>query len=668
MDYSLFDTLLDAVLVIDEQRKILYCNEAVSTLSGIPLKRIKKTTLCYEIFEFEDVDLFCMPNGTWGKDHASPYRELHFKTPATDKTSRVLVTIQPDPHEKNRWILYLRDMTLEEALQKKYRSELGKKEEVIVDLKKAQAELEDYSKNLEKKVEQRTAELHDANQILNAMLNSLGQGFLVFRKDGMCIPIYSKACEVILETNPALKYIWEILKIPAAEIESFKIWVTTLFQEPIPFKDLAELGSVTFPHSKNKYITLEYYPMRSAAEHSIRNKAGKVEGVVLVSSDKSQEHKAQMDAEREKAYANMVTKLVKSKDQFLLFVKESRVLFQKAYQMLQTQPEHLQDGNVKNCNIDVEFILRFLHTLKGTSAYFSMEVLKNLAHEYEDEYSNLPDLSTVELKKQAPLLEKRIQELGKVFEGFLKENQNLIGTALQDGERRIEISEMDLKIFCKKLSQLPPPFQNLKTEYIEQFIQEPIQKYFEHFEDVAFQVASKLGKQIKPFIFSGGGLRVVGEYYSEVFNSLIHAFRNAVDHGIEMPEDRIDLGKDAAGLIEISFKKLVKGGSTLDSTKDSTNWIEILIKDDGGGIDPKIIREKLKGKIPAIESENDSTVIQHIFDSGFSTQETVNDISGRGIGMGAILHAAKALGGTAFVNSTVGKGSILSIVIPEIHA
>ena len=102
---------------------------------------------------------------------------------------------------------------------------------------KAMADLEDYAKNLEKKVESRTAELRSANHLLEAILNSLGQGFLIFDEKGNCLPIYSKICEKILETNPTKKKIWNVLKLSEQQAEEFKNWSKLVFEEVLPFED-----------------------------------------------------------------------------------------------------------------------------------------------------------------------------------------------------------------------------------------------------------------------------------------------------------------------------------------------------------------------------------------------------------------------------------------------
>src|SRR5690606_1061623 len=134
-------------------------------------------------------------------------------------SGKLQVTVQPfaDQQDK-RWIIIMHDVTLEETLHSKYQAELEQ-------VQQANAKLENYSKNLEHMVEERTAEVRTANRMLNAIMNSLGQGFLVFDAKGICSNIFTKACTEILECEPAQKPIWQVLKLKDAELNNFIMWI-----------------------------------------------------------------------------------------------------------------------------------------------------------------------------------------------------------------------------------------------------------------------------------------------------------------------------------------------------------------------------------------------------------------------------------------------------------
>ncbi|MNL22458.1 Chemotaxis protein CheA [compost metagenome] len=155
--------------------------------------------------------------------------------------------------------------------------------------------------------------------------------------------------------------------------------------------------------------------------------------------------------------------------------------------------------------------------------------------------------------------------------------------------------------------------------------------------------------------FENTGIPVLSEIYSSLFGSFVHAFRNAVDHGIETPNERVKNGKPEAGHIKVSFSLIKDHGH---------QNLRIVVKDDGAGVDPEKIRARLAQKNIDTSRESDSQVIQHLFDSQFSTKEQVTETSGRGVGMDAIKIAAEELDGHAWVESEKGKGTSLFVEVP----
>ena len=146
--------------------------------------------------------------------------------------------------------------------------------------------------------------------------------------------------------------------------------------------------------------------------------------------------------------------------------------------------------------------------------------------------------------------------------------------------------------------------------------------------------------------------------YKDFFSSLLHVFRNSIDHGTETREERVSKNKSDIANIEISFSK--KGNKIFNIT----------ISDDGKGIDPNLIKslaiknEKLK-KINFNEMK-DNEIISLIFESGFSSKEDVTTISGRGVGMDAVKNETEKLGGEISVRSKIDEGTTFYIKLPII--
>jgi len=152
---------------------------------------------------------------------------------------------------------------------------------------------------------------------------------------------------------------------------------------------------------------------------------------------------------------------------------------------------------------------------------------------------------------------------------------------------------------------------------------------------------------------SGGEIEIPRDLLRSLNDPLVHIIRNSLDHGFELPKEREDFGKPAAGQLEIRAER-------------SDERLSIIIQDDGSGIDPQIIREKAisKGLIQQQDQLEKSELIHLIFKAGFSTKEQVSDVSGRGVGMDVVKTAIESKGGRIMMDSEIGKGTVLEISLP----
>jgi len=156
---KIFDTLLEPTFLVNSEKKIVYCNEPAALLVDITVRKLVRSQLAIDaVFQFNE-PITALQNLAQLSD-ASSYQEVGFQI-ESGKTGKVQITLQPfgDLEGHTTWLVYFRDVTLEETLQKKYRAELEQKEDVINDLQKARDELKNYSENLEKMVADRTAEI-----------------------------------------------------------------------------------------------------------------------------------------------------------------------------------------------------------------------------------------------------------------------------------------------------------------------------------------------------------------------------------------------------------------------------------------------------------------------------------------------------------------------------
>jgi two-component system chemotaxis sensor kinase CheA len=167
-------------------------------------------------------------------------------------------------------------------------------------------------------------------------------------------------------------------------------------------------------------------------------------------------------------------------------------------------------------------------------------------------------------------------------------------------------------------------------------------------------VAAALGRQVD-FAIEGDQVECDKAIADALYEPLLHLVRNALDHGIEMPDRRLALGKPVQGKLRLRFSRF--GDKLLTE-----------LEDDGAGIDPARIRRiavERKLLTPAeAQGLSDEAAQALIFTAGFSTAEKVSDISGRGVGMDAVKASLAHLGGRVELQSLVGQGTLIRIVLP----
>jgi len=182
----------------------------------------------------------------------------------------------------------------------------------------------------------------------------------------------------------------------------------------------------------------------------------------------------------------------------------------------------------------------------------------------------------------------------------------------------------------------------------------PIEHLFNRFPRMVRDMAQSTNKEIE-FVMEGKETELDRKLIEEISDPLIHILRNAADHGIESPEERVQLGKPRSGTLRLK-------------AAHQDNQIMISVTDDGKGIDPNKV--KLSAIRKGIISEHEANQmteneLQHlIFRSGLSTAEQVTDLSGRGVGMDIVRAHIEKLNGMIDIQSTVGVGTCMTIRLP----
>jgi two-component system chemotaxis sensor kinase CheA len=182
----------------------------------------------------------------------------------------------------------------------------------------------------------------------------------------------------------------------------------------------------------------------------------------------------------------------------------------------------------------------------------------------------------------------------------------------------------------------------------------PVKTVFQRFPRLVRDLARSLGKEVR-LVIEGEGIELDKTILEQIGDPLVHVIRNAVDHGLELPEERRTKGKDASG--QLTLRALHEAGG-----------VAIEVTDDGQGLDADALKRKAveKGLLTpeAAAGMNEDAAFQLVFLPGLTTAEKVTDISGRGVGMDVVRSNVRNLHGTIEIRSKRGRGTTFLIKLP----
>ncbi len=234
----------------------------------------------------------------------------------------------------------------------------------------------------------------------------------------------------------------------------------------------------------------------------------------------------------------------------------------------------------------------------------------------------------------------RFQELTR----FMAESVNDVATLQRGLQRTLQSTEDELAAQARLTRELQDDL--LRTRMVE------FESLSERLYRTVRQAAKETGKQVRLEII-GSAIEIDRGVLERMVGPFEHLLRNSVAHGVEMPEQRRVAGKDATGLVTVNVTQ-------------AGNEVAIEFGDDGAGLDLARIRHRAqeRGLLAPGAPASDAELAQLIFQSGFSTAETVTELAGRGVGLDVVRAEVNAMGGRIETDATPGQGTRFRLLLP----
>lgn len=458
---------------------------------------------------------------------------------------------------------------------------------------------------------------------MEAILDHVPTGLLRCDAQGRIQSGYSQSCVRILEvaevedqasfTN---QVIWDVLGLKGRDAESFRLFYQQIFDIEWLAGDMLtnlptriQLGS--------KHLALD--------ASLIRTETGSIDSILFSIADIT----ALFEAELENAQHLALLRILRNRDRF-------RDLCQRLFDF------RICDAISDPQNGLIE-ARRILHTWKGEFASFGVKDIANQIHQFEENLQTIDDFR------------EHVATIQNGVNRFLARHMEILHLNPAELQKRmLSIDEESLKELQKGLLAAKDlqDVSAVTQAFLEATLQEEAGKTFAFLRDSALELAMRLNKKVH-VVIRGEDVRLPLQY-GDVLHGLLHLIRNALDHGLESSSERT--GKSPIGTLTIEAQ---------DKQEDLT----IIIRDDGRGIDLKLVKEVAlargfcsedKWKLLSAEQQ-----LEFVMLNGFSTRREVTTLSGRGIGLDVVASSLKKYGGSMHITSRPGWGTTITIRLPR---
>lgn len=489
---------------------------------------------------------------------------------------------------------------------------------------------------LELRVAERTAQLRQKTQDINAMLNNMNLGVCTVVPGNRLHPEYSAYMRTIFGTDDfagrdVIETLFAESTLGVDSRDQINAALETILGEDSMMFDFNSHLLVNEMHirgsdGKNKILKMDWSP--------IKNDDDIVDKVLLTAEDITHLRELERESSNQKEELAIISQIIRvSIGNFNDFISSARKLAEENRRLIQ-ETQGL-DPEV------IPILFRNMHTIKGNARTYEFKNITNAAHLAEEEYDQLR--KDVHAKWNSARMLRELDAVDAAITSYVEISEDVLG---RKGRASDLLTSRGVFVSIEEISSLKSIAAELvKNDSCDAVIQLqkttnslgliPLERLVSGSMDSISSLAKELHKPTPKVEIINGDIGFNHAIAQPLKSSLMHIVRNSLDHGIEYPEERVLAGKPERGLLRVSCERF-------------GDRVELHISDDGRGIALHKLYEKglTRGAFNADKPPTPEALAELVFQSGLSTATEITQISGRGVGMSAVRDFLKEQGAT----------------------
>jgi two-component system chemotaxis sensor kinase CheA len=449
--------------------------------------------------------------------------------------------------------------------------------------------------------------LDRANDDMRLVLDNVEQGFVTVGRGGARVGMASAVVSRWFGPPQGYETLPDWIAHHHPSIGAWlRLGIDDVFEDVLPREvTLAQLPRRFAVDART--FDLDYRPVVGAGDA--------LRALVVIVSDATERVKAERAEAAQRELLAMVQHLVRDREGVERFVTEGASIVSR-----------LERGE--------DHGLRLVHTLKGNAGIYGLQTVAAVCHAVEQR---------AQQEERAP----DAQEVAEVAASWREALTRL--SPILDGERGVmTVTAAEIEALERAIDQATP--HATLASMVTSLRMERVERVFQRMGEHATAIARRIGRGDVEVVVRDRGARLDADRWAPVWSAMVHAVRNAVDHGGEDPEARAAAGKCPTMRL------------TFDCAVDDTG-VRVSLSDDGRGIDWEAVAAKAESR--GLPSSSETDLVAALFADGVSTRTTVTEFSGRGVGLGALRDACASIGAELGVRSVRGEGTRIEVLAPH---